>query len=190
MTEQQSSVRIPLTKGSNYSRVSAPKANVLEIPSSGTTKHQAELQVSHYQRIGNSWDVLGAEFDAQKKMHDAHSKMFGAATAHVNAATAYVGAKTAWNKNQVAVANERMSSNEARVAIASVPLEIQRQNVELEKKREALLKSKSELAQLMLIGSQLTEDLSHERMLARLEGYKIPMELPGTIGQNLSGLNS
>ncbi|WP_414589692.1 hypothetical protein [Scytonema sp. PCC 10023] len=180
--------RKPLTRGADYTIGIKPKLEQLTVSATGKTDKEAELHIANCRRIGNEWDMVGAEFDVQTKMHNAHQKMFGAATAQINASTSYINGLSAWNKNQVAISNERISANEARVAIASVPVEIQRQNVELEKKKENLIKSRIELESLLMTNSQAREDLSHDKMMARLDGYKIEVKLPELITQNISGL--
>lgn len=189
-TEATTNIRKPLTVGSNYATPETPKAYRLSIPPEGMTKHQAELQIANYQRLGNAWDVLGAEFDTQTKMHNAHSKLYGAATAQINASTTYVGAKTAWNNNQIAVSSEKISANAARTAIASVPVEIQRQNIELEKKRQNLVKATTEYQGLLVGNATAKQDLTHDTTMARLDGYKIDITVPEVIIQNISGLNN
>lgn len=180
--------RKPLTRGADYSVAVKPKLDQLTVSATGKTKHEAELHIANCQRIGNEWDMLAAEFDVQTKIHNTHQKMFAAGTAQINASTTYTQGVTAWHKNQVAISTERIASNEARVAIASVPVEIQKQNVNLEKKKEDLIKAKLELEGILVTNAQAREDLSHDKMLARLEGYKIEVKLPDLITQNISGL--
>lgn len=186
-TESAAHIKRPLTIGANYLTAEVPKAYRLTVSPEGMTRHQAELQQNLYERLGNAWDTLGAEFDVQSKMHNAHTKLFNAASAQISASTAYTNAKTAWNNNQVAVSSEKISANAARTAIASVPVEIQRQNVELEKKRQNLIKSTTEYQSLLVSNSTAKQDHEHDKIIARLNGYKIDTTLPDVINQNLGG---
>ncbi len=186
-TNTSSQVGINLTIGNNYSNPSKPQNRSLTVSPGGMTSQEKDLQIARYKNIGNAWDAIAAEQEVHKKKHVAHQKLFEAGQAQVAAATALTKASTSWNKFQGAVAENRISRNEARNAITSIPVEIERQNIELQKKRENLTKAKIELEELMISNSVSRQDLSHQTVLRQLDGIEVQVSLPDLM-QNISGL--
>ncbi|ABA24697.1 hypothetical protein Ava_D0032 [Trichormus variabilis ATCC 29413] len=186
-TQAATAIGLHLTTGDNYTNPAKPQNQRLSVSPGGVTSQEKDIQIARYKNIGNAWDVLAAEQDTLKKKHVAHQKLFEAGQAQITAATALTKSSTTWNKFQSAVAEHRISRNEARVAIAAMPIEIERQNVELEKKRENLTKAKMELEELMISNKVKREDLSHQTVLRQLDGIEVQVALPDLM-QNISGL--
>ncbi|QSJ14167.1 hypothetical protein JYQ62_19720 [Nostoc sp. UHCC 0702] len=176
-----------LLTGDNYTNPAKPQNQRLSVPPNGMTTQDKDVIVARYKNIGNSWDVLAAEQETLKKKHTAHQKLFEAGQAQITAATALTKASTTWNKFQGAVAENRISRNEARTAIASIPVEIERQNIELEKKRENLTKAKMELEELMTANQVKRQGLDHQEVIRRIDGIEVRVTLPDLM-QNISSL--
>lgn len=186
-TQAATAIGLHLTTGDNYTNPKKPQNERLSVSPGGVTSQEKDIQIARYKNIGNAWDVLAAEQDTLKKKHNAHQKLFEAGQAQITAATALTKASTNWNKYQGAVAENRISRNEARVAIASVPIEIERQNIELQKKRENLVKSRMELEELMTSNQVKRQDLDHQTVIRQLDGIDVQVALPDLM-QNISGL--
>ncbi|MFN6460817.1 MAG: hypothetical protein RMZ41_003090 [Nostoc sp. DedVER02] len=180
-------IGLHLTTGDNYTNPARPQNRSLTVSPGGVTSQEKDLQIARYKNIGNAWDTLAAEQETLKKKHVAHQKLFEAGQAQVAAGTALTKASTSWNKFQSAVAENRISRNEARTAIAAIPIEIERQNVELEKKRENLIKSRMELEELITANKVKRVDLTHQTVLRQLDGIEVQVRLPDLM-QNISGL--
>ncbi len=180
-------IGVNLTMGDNYTNPAKPQNRAMTVSPGGITSQEKDLQIARYKNIGNAWEVLAAQQETLKKKHVAHQKLFEAGQAQVAAGTALTKASTSWNKFQVAVAENRVSRNEARTAIAAIPIEIERQNIELEKKRENLVKSRMELEELMTSNQVKRQDLNHQRVLHQLDGIEVQVKLPDLM-QNISGL--
>jgi hypothetical protein len=189
MQEEITSTVIPigLTVGENYTNPLKPQNRALTVSPEGITGQDKDKQIARYKNIGNAWEVLAAEQETLKKKHNAHQKLFEAGQAAVAAGTALTKASTTWNKYQEAVAENRITRNAARNAIAAIPIEIERQNIELEKKRENLTKAKMELEELMTSNQVKRQDLDHQAILREIDGIEVQVRLPDLM-QNISGL--
>jgi len=180
-------IGMQFTTGDNYASPAKPTSTRLSVAPAGITSQEKDIKIAQYKNIGNAWEVLAAEQDTLKKKHVAHQKLFEAGQAQVMAATALTKASTTWNKYQTAVAENRISRNEAKNAIAAMPIEIERQNVELQKKRENLNKARMELEELMTSNQVKRIDLNHQTVLRQLDGIEVQVALPDLM-QNISGL--
>jgi hypothetical protein len=186
-TTNTTTIGLHLTVGDNYTNPAKPQNTSLTVSPGGMTSQDKDLKIARYKNIGNAWDAIAAEQETLKKKHVAHQKLFEAGQAQVAAGTALTKASTSWNKFQSAVAENRISRNEARTAIAAIPVEIERQNVELEKKRENLVKSRMELEELIAANKVKRVDLTHQTVLRQLDGIEVQVRLPDLM-QNISGL--
>jgi hypothetical protein len=188
-TDQQTTQVIypNLSRGVNYTNPPKPTGQILTVAPSGISDKEKNRRVAMLGRIKNAWEVKSKEAEVAKTMHDAHGKHYQAMGAAVNAGASLVQAGTNWNRYQVAVADNRVSRAEKNAAIAAIPYEIERVSAELEKKKQALIKSETELQSAMLSNSNSRQDLIESEELSRLAGYVVTPTIPGFM-KDLSGL--
>lgn len=178
-----------ITRGLNYTHPPKPSAAITTIPATGISDKERNKRLATLTRLKNAWEVEGKQAEVSKAMHDAHGKQYQAMGAAVNAGASLVQASITWNKYQVAVVDNRISRAEKNAAIASIPYEIERVSIELEKKKQALDKAELELSQMMLSNDNSRQDLRENQELSVMQGYLATPTVTNFM-KDLSGLLS
>lgn len=153
----------------------------LAVPSGGISDKERDEQLAKLQRIQNSWQVKGKEFDVEKTMHGAHQKQFEAMGAAVSASSAFVKSSTQWHNYQGVVAENRVARSAKNYAIAAIPIEVEKHGVELEKKKAALQKSKLDLEQSLIANASQRMAIDDGVELREIMGTSVVATLPSIV---------
>lgn len=174
--------RTSITTGGDYSSPGRPTPIKLTVSQDGINTREAQTRIQKLTNIKNEWDVIGAEADVRKSMNVAHQKTYEAMGSEISAAAAFVGASTAYYGWETAVARNQIAEGERNLAVASVPIELNRQATELQR---IVLTAE----QTALEANRLQDDVNHVRVMNALNGYNTDITIPVAIYNQPEGLS-